>query len=81
VAERAEVVGIQPKRAPVLLAGVVAIGELMDQTGFSQITVSESDLLMGLSITLDAVSRDAAGAEASTDAASPVGWACDFARW
>lgn len=70
VAERATVPGIQAKRAPVILAGTVALGELMDQTGFDAMTVSESDLLVGMSLTLDAAAR---GAE------TPVGWTPAFA--
>lgn len=50
VAERAELAGIQPKRAPVILGGTVAISELMAQAGFESMTVSESDLLVGLSL-------------------------------
>ena len=50
VGERAELPGIQAKRAPVILGGAVAVGELMDRTGFSELTVSESDLLFGLSL-------------------------------
>ena len=43
--------GIQArKRAPVILGGAVAVSELVRQTGFSSLTVSESDLLFGLSI-------------------------------
>ncbi len=50
VAERAELPGIQPKRAPVILGGATAVLELMRQTGFDELTVSESDLLFGLSL-------------------------------
>ena len=50
---------------PVILGGVVAVLELMRQTGFERLTVSESDLLFGLALT----------AAASLDGtASPVGW-------
>ncbi len=48
--ERATLKGIQAKRAPVILGGAVAISELLCQTGFPSLTVSESDLLFGLSI-------------------------------
>ena len=65
VAERAELKGIQAKRAPVILGGTVAISELMGVTGFDELTVSESDLLFGLSIV-------AAATYAGT--ASPLGW-------
>ena len=47
---RAKLPGLQEKRAPVILGGAVALSELMEQTGFSEMTVSESDLLFGLSI-------------------------------
>ncbi len=50
VDQRAALPGIQAKRAPVILGGASAVLELMDQTGFDQLTVSESDLLFGLSL-------------------------------
>ncbi|MDO4849905.1 MAG: phosphatase [Coriobacteriia bacterium] len=68
VEQRAELPGIQPKRAPVILGGVVAIGELMDQTGFDELIVSESDLLFGLSL---AAATALPGADGEK---SPVGW-------
>ncbi len=43
--------GLQEKRAPVILGGTIAVSELMTQTGFPSLIVSESDLLFGLSIT------------------------------
>lgn len=62
---RAALPGIQAKRAPVILGGAVAIAELMRAAGFDELTVSESDLLFGLSIV----------AAATLDgAASPLGW-------
>lgn len=66
LAERVELPGIQPKRAPVILGGVIAVSEIMRAAGFEELTVSESDLLYGLSLTL------AAAAQGSP---SPVGWA------
>lgn len=65
VDERAKLPGIQPKRAPVILGGAVAVSEILRQTGFSQLVVSESDLLFGLSLVAAAT---LAGAE------SPVIW-------
>lgn len=50
VSERAELPGIQPKRAPVILGGTITIHEVMREAGFEQLTVSESDLLVGLSL-------------------------------
>lgn len=66
VSERAELPGLAAKRAPVILGGAVAVLELMRQTGFDRLTVSESDLLFGLSI---AAESTLVGVE------SPVGWA------
>ena len=65
VSERAALPGLQAKRAPVIVGGAVCVGELMRQTGFSQLTVSESDLLFGLALAADATLR---GVEL------PVGW-------
>lgn len=65
LAERRELPGLQPKRAPVMLGGTVAVAELMRQTGFDRLQASESDLLFGLAIT-------AAATMEGTRA--PVGW-------
>lgn len=65
VAERAALPGLQPKRAGVILGGTIAIAELMHATRFDRITVSESDLLYGLSLTVDA---------ACEGTPSPVSW-------
>lgn len=65
VPERAALKGLQPKRAGVILGGAVAISELMHTTSFDRITVSESDLLYGLAITVDA---------ACEGTPSPVSW-------
>lgn len=65
VAERTTLAGIQPKRAPVILGGVVAVGDAMRAFGMDEITVSESDLLFGLSLV---VAATVDGTE------SPVGW-------
>lgn len=65
LAERASLPGIQPKRAPVILGGVIAVAEIMRAAHMDELTVSESDLLFGLSLTV------AATAEGQT---SPVGW-------
>lgn len=65
VAQRRELPGLQPKRASVILGGAVAIAELMAQTGFDELAVSESDLLFGLSLCAAAAMRDDQ---------TPVGW-------
>lgn len=51
VEERAHLAGIQAKRAPVMLGGIIAVSEVMYAAGFEELTVSESDLLAGLSLT------------------------------
>lgn len=65
LAERTVLPGIQAKRAPVILGGVVAVGEIMRASGMTELTVSESDLLFGLSLTV---------AAAAQQTSSPVGW-------
>lgn len=49
LARRRRVVGLQDQRAPVIVGGIVCIAELMDCLHFDRITVSEHDLLYGLS--------------------------------
>lgn len=63
--ERRALKGLQPKRAEVILAGSICVSELMRATGVERLTVSESDLLFGLSLTTDAVANNKV---------SPVGW-------
>ena len=48
VAERQQVVGLEPKRAPVIVAGLVILQEVMRLGGFASFTVSESDILAGI---------------------------------
>lgn len=62
---RREVVGLQPKRAGVIVAGAVCVGELMRACGVDALTVSESDLLFGLSLVADATEQGRP---------SPIGW-------
>lgn len=50
VEERAQLKGLQPQRAPLILAGAIAISELMLLSGASAYTASESDLLFGLAV-------------------------------
>jgi len=50
VEQRAQLPGLQPQRANVILGGALAIAELMRLSGFGQLTVSESDLLFGLAL-------------------------------
>lgn len=65
VAERAELPGLQAKRARVILGGAIAVNEVMRTCGFDRFTVSESDLLFGLALTV---------AAAHEGRPSPVGW-------
>ena len=53
--EREDITGLQEKRAPVMLAGTILLAELMKNSGFKHLVVSESDLLFGLMITAAAV--------------------------
>lgn len=50
--EREQVVGLDPKRAPVIVAGMLILQELLDLAGADGFTASESDILQG--IVLDA---------------------------
>lgn len=52
VEEIAGLPGIQPKRAPVILAGSLVIGELMRAGGYDALTVSENSLMAGMAATL-----------------------------
>ena len=53
--EREDITGLQAKRAPVMLAGIILLAELMKNSGFKHLVVSESDLLFGLVVTAAAV--------------------------
>jgi len=57
VAQRADLPGIQPKRAPVILGGAIAVCEALRAWGFTELTVSESDLLFGLSLVVAATAQ------------------------
>ena len=45
--ERTSVPGIEPGRAPVIVAGIVVLREVLDAYGLSEIEVSERDILHG----------------------------------
>ena len=53
--EREDITGLQAKRVPVMLAGTILLAELMKNSGFKHLVVSESDLLFGLVVTAAAV--------------------------
>lgn len=47
-AQRAEVVGLDPGRAPVIIAGMLILQTVMDLFDVSEFVVSESDILQGI---------------------------------
>jgi exopolyphosphatase/guanosine-5'-triphosphate,3'-diphosphate pyrophosphatase len=55
LAQRRQVVGLQPDRAPVMPAGTLILRALLDLAGKEAFTVSESDILQG--IILEAAAR------------------------
>lgn len=50
LAERREIVGLHPDRAPTIVAGVVILVEAMRAFGLERITVSEHDILYGTAL-------------------------------
>jgi len=50
LAERIEVTGLHPDRAPTIVAGVVILVEAMRAFGLEQVTVSEHDILYGTAL-------------------------------
>ena len=48
--ERLAVTGIEPGRAPVIVAGIVVLREVMTKYGFAEIEVSERDILHGAAL-------------------------------
>ena len=50
LAERVEVTGLHPDRAPTIVAGVVILVETMRAFGLEQVTVSEHDILYGTAL-------------------------------
>ena len=53
---RKKVVGLDPKRAPVMVAGLLILLEVLDFAGIDAFTVSETDILHGITL---AVSHEA----------------------
>lgn len=49
--KRTQLAGLQPKRAGVIVGGVLCIGAVLGATGADSLTVSEHDLLWGLALT------------------------------
>jgi exopolyphosphatase/guanosine-5'-triphosphate,3'-diphosphate pyrophosphatase len=50
LAERTAVSGIEPGRAPVIVAGIVVLREIMDAYALAEIEVSERDILHGAAL-------------------------------
>jgi exopolyphosphatase / guanosine-5'-triphosphate,3'-diphosphate pyrophosphatase len=63
LAERVEIAGMHPDRAPTIVSGIVILVEAMRAFGLEQITVSEHDILYGTALT--AGLRDGAPGPAS----------------
>lgn len=57
--ERRQVVGLEPDRAPVIVAGLAILQTVLDASGMDAFTVSETDILHG--IVLDTAARLADG--------------------
>jgi exopolyphosphatase/guanosine-5'-triphosphate,3'-diphosphate pyrophosphatase len=47
LAERSALAGLAPERAPVIVAGIVVLAEILERYGLTEIEVSERDLLHG----------------------------------
>lgn len=56
LSERMQVVGLDPKRAPVMVTGLLILLEVLDFAGIDAFTVSETDILHGITL---AVSHEA----------------------
>ena len=48
LAERERITGLDPGRAPVIVAGMLILQAVMDLSGQDEYTASESDILQGL---------------------------------
>ena len=65
VEQIASLPGIQPKRAPVILGGAVAVAELMRAGGYTELVVSENSLMAGMVPTI---------VEAIRGSSTSIGW-------
>src|SRR5262245_35512930 len=61
LAERREVPGLEPERAPVIVAGTAILLEVMRQLGLAEIEVSERDILDGAALEAAAVPEPGEG--------------------
>jgi exopolyphosphatase / guanosine-5'-triphosphate,3'-diphosphate pyrophosphatase len=50
LAERRELAGLEPERAPVIVAGAVIVREVLDRYGLDELEVSERDILHGAAL-------------------------------
>jgi len=50
LAERRELTGLEPERAPVIVAGAVIVDEVLRRYGLDELEVSERDLLHGAAL-------------------------------
>jgi exopolyphosphatase/guanosine-5'-triphosphate,3'-diphosphate pyrophosphatase len=48
--QRREVPGLEPARAPVIVAGLAVLGRVLDRFGLDEATVSERDILHGAAL-------------------------------
>lgn len=51
--ERKHIVGLEPKRAGVILAGLLIIAEILRISGLSEVTISDYDILYGIILSAD----------------------------
>ncbi len=49
-AQRREVVGLNPDRAPTIVAGMIILGEAIAMFGLDRVEVSEHDILYGAAL-------------------------------
>jgi exopolyphosphatase/guanosine-5'-triphosphate,3'-diphosphate pyrophosphatase len=58
VAQRREVAGLEPDRAPVIVAGVAILLGVLDAFGAAGVTISERDILDGIALRAGAIALD-----------------------
>jgi exopolyphosphatase/guanosine-5'-triphosphate,3'-diphosphate pyrophosphatase len=62
LAERRELPGLEPKRAPVIVGGALVVREVLDRYGLGSLEVSERDLLHGAALEAAALPEPEEGA-------------------
>ena len=58
LAERREVRGLHPDRAPTIVAGVVVLSRVLDGFGLAEVEVSDRDILWGVAIEIARLTRN-----------------------